>query len=300
MRNFLVTFFCFNIIFFLFTKVESTSKETLKVITTFTILADMAQNVAGDLAKVESITKPGAEIHDYQPTPRDISKVRDADLILWNGLNLEIWFEKFFVNFKNIPTAILTKDIVPISIKSGDYQGKPNPHAWMSVENALIYIDNIEKALSKIDIKNEQIYKSNAYNYKKKIIKNIRPIKEEILSIPIYKRWLVTCEGAFSYLAEDYEMKELYIWPTNSDSMGTPKQVQNVIDTINSNKVKVIFCESTVSQKPALQIAKETNISYGGTLFVDSLSKKNGPVPTYLDLLKESSLTIMKALVLNE
>ena len=300
MRTFLLNIFWLSTIFFLNTNVAANSNDKLKVITTFTILADMAQNVAGNLAKVQSITKPGAEIHDYQPTPRDISKVKNADLILWNGFNLEIWFEKFFVNFENIPSALLTRDIVPISIKHGDYKGKPNPHAWMSVENSFIYVDNIEKALSKIDIKNEQTYKLNAKNYKKKILKNMQPIKEKILSIPTFKRWLVSCEGAFSYLAEDYKMKELYIWPTNSDSMGTPKQVKNVIDTINENNIKVIFCESTVSQKPALQIAEETNISYGGTLYVDSLSKKNGSVPTYLDLLKKSSLTILEGLVLNE
>ena len=300
MRTFLLSIFWFSVIFFLNTNIAANSKNKLKVITTFTILADMAQNVAGNLAKVQSITKPGAEIHGYQPTPRDISKVKNADLILWNGLNLEIWFEKFFVNFENIPSALLTKDIVPISIKYGDYEGKPNPHAWMSVENSFIYIDNIEKALSKIDIENEQTYKLNAKNYKKKILNNMQPIKEKILSIPTNKRWLVSCEGAFSYLAEDYKMKELYIWPTNSDSMGTPKQVKNVIDIINENNIKVIFCESTVSQKPALQIAEETNISYGGTLYVDSLSKKNGTVPTYLDLLKKSSLTILEGLVLDE
>lgn len=300
MRVFLINIFCFNIILLFFTNVYANPKGSLKVVTTFTILADMAQNVAGDLAKVVSITKPGAEIHDYQPTPRDISKVKDADLILRNGFNLEIWFEKFFVNFKNIPSATLTENVVPIPIKYGDYRGKPNPHAWMSIENAIIYIDNIEKALSKIDTKNEQIYKKNANNYKQEIIKNISPIKDKILSIPINKRWLVTCEGAFSYLTEYYEMKELFIWPTNSDTMGTPKQVKKVIDVINSNQIDVIFCESTVSQKPAFQIAKETNISYGGTLYVDSLSKKNGSVPTYLDLLKTTSLTIMKGLLINE
>ncbi len=300
MRIFLLIIFFFSITISFSTNISATSKNTIKVITTFTILADMAQNVAGNLAKVESITKPGAEIHNYQPTPRDISKVKDADLILWNGLNLEIWFERFFVNFKNTPSAILTKNIAPISIEYGDYKGKPNPHAWMSVKNALIYIDNIEKALSKIDTNNKQIYKQNAKNYKKKILKTLSPIKEKIQSIPAKKRWLVTCEGAFSYLAQDYDMKELYIWPTNSDSMGTPKQVKNVIDVIRENDIQVIFCESTISQKPAQQIANETNISYGGMLYVDSLSNKDGSVPTYLDLLRISSLKIMKGIVVNE
>jgi manganese/iron transport system substrate-binding protein len=265
-----------------------------KVVTTFTVIADIAQNVAGDAATVESITKPGAEIHGYQPTPRDILKARDADLVLRNGLNLEAWFEKFLANLGDVPTVTVSDGVEPISIASGAYDGKPNPHAWMSPENALIYVENIRKALTEIDPANAAIYEANARTYSDKIRAEIEPMKAEIAKVPENERFLVTSEGAFSYLARDLGMKELYLWPINADSQGTPQQVKAVVDQVIENKIPVVFSESTVSDKPAQQVAAETGARYGGILYVDSLSEPDGPVPTYLDLLKVTVSTIMK------
>ncbi len=127
------------------------AQDRPKVVTTFTVLADMARNVAGDAAEVVSVTKPGAEIHGYQPTPQDIVRALDADLVLWNGLNLELWFEQFLSNLRDVPSATLTEGIDPIPIAEGAYEGQSNPHAWMGVENAMVYVDNIADALSRID-----------------------------------------------------------------------------------------------------------------------------------------------------
>lgn len=265
-----------------------------KVVTTFTVIADIAQNVAGDAADVESITKPGAEIHGYQPTPRDILKARDADLVLRNGLNLEAWFEKFLANLGDVPTVTVSDGVAPISIAGGAYDGKPNPHAWMSPENALIYVENIRKALTDIDPANAAIYEANARTYSEKIRAEIGPMKAEIAKVPENERFLVTSEGAFSYLARDLGMKELYLWPINADSQGTPQQVKAVVDQVIENKIPVVFSESTVSDKPAKQVAAETGARYGGILYVDSLSEPDGPVPTYLDLLKVTVSTIVK------
>ena len=272
------------------------ANEKIKIVTTFTIFKDMASNVAGDKADVVSITKPGADIHTYQPTPGDILKAQEADLILWNGLNLELWFKKFYQNIDDTKSAILSDGIEPIGIKGGAYNGKPNPHAWMSPEAAKIYINNIKNALINIDPANKDYYKKNAQRYIKKIDLLIEPIKKIFADIPEEKRWLVTSEGAFSYLARDFKLKELYLWPMNSDSQGTPSQVKKVIDNIRKYEIGVIFSESTVSPKPAIQIAKETGILYGGILYVDSLSDKDGPVPTYLDLIKVTSERIAENL----
>ena len=272
------------------------AKTKLKAITTFTVIADMARNVAGDVAVVESITKAGAEIHGYQPTPRDIIKAQDADLILWNGLNLELWFEQFFTNLKNIPSVMLTEGILPMGITEGEYTGKPNPHAWMSPNNALIYIDNIRDAFISSDPKNKVTYARNAEKYKKEIIDTINPLREKIMTVPVEKRWLVTCEGAFSYLIRDFKMQELYLWPMNADSQGTPQQVRKVIDGVRKYNIPAVFCESTVSQAPAQQIARETEAEYGGVLYVDSLTEKTGKVPTYLELLKVTTETIAQGL----
>lgn len=273
--------------------------DRLKAVTTFTVLADMARNVAGDVADVESITKPGAEIHGYQPTPRDILRAQDADLILWNGMNLELWFEQFFRNLSDVPGVLLTDGIEPMSITEGSYDGKPNPHAWMSLDNALIYIDNIAAAFAKHDPENAETYMANAEAYKAEVTAAIAPLRDAVLAVPAEERWLVTCEGAFSYLIRDFGMKELYLWPMNADQTGTPQQVRKVIDGVRENNIRAVFCESTVNTDPAEQVARETGTRYGGVLYVDSLTEADGPVPTYLDLLRVTSETIVAGLTGN-
>jgi len=272
------------------------AKDKITVVTTFTILKDMAENVAGDAATVVSVTKPNAEIHNYQPTPKDIGRTRKADLVLWNGLNLELWFEKFLQRLKGVPSVILSEGVEPIGIGEGPYDGKPNPHAWMSPSVALVYIDNIEAALISIDPDNADIYRENAKAYKAKISATIEPLRDILKDIPAERRWLVTSEGAFSYLAREFDLQELYLWPINADSQGTPQQVKKVIDTVRANDIPVIFSESTVSAKPAQQVARETGAAYGGVLYVDSLSNADGPVPTYLDLLEETIKTVAEGL----
>ncbi|WP_458320344.1 metal ABC transporter substrate-binding protein [Providencia sp. CRPN23579] len=268
--------------------------KKFKVVTTFTIIQDIAQNVAGDAAIVESITKPGAEIHGYQPTPKDIMKAYDADLILWNGLNLEVWFQRFFENFQNVPAVVVTEGIEPMLIREGEYKGNPNPHAWMSPANAKIYIENIRKALVKYDPENAEIYNANAKKYAEKIAQLDTPLRERLNRIPEDKRWLVSSEGAFSYLTKDYGLKEVYLWPINAEEQGSPQQVKKVIDTVREYNIPVVFSESTISDKPARQVSKETGAKYGGVLYVDSLSTADGPVPTYIDLLNTTVDTIAK------
>jgi manganese/iron transport system substrate-binding protein len=270
------------------------AKKPLRVVTTFTVIADIAQNVAGAVATVESITRPGAEIHDYQPTPLDVVKAQAADLVLWNGMNLERWFERFFANVKEVPSVIVTEGITPLGITEGPYTGKPNPHAWMSPSNATIYVENIRKALAKQDPANADTYAKNAAQYAAKIKALDEPLRKRLAAIPDGQRWLVTSEGAFSYLARDYNLRELYLWPINADEVGTPKQIRRVIDEVRKNKIPVVFSESTISDKPARQVAKETGAKYGGILYVDSLSDARGPVPTYLDLLQVTVETIAK------
>ena len=273
---------------------SASSSGKKKVVTSFTIIADMAREVAGDAAEVESITKPGSEIHGYEPTPKDIVKAQSADLVLWNGMNLELWFEKFFQNVKDVPSAVLTEGIEPMGISEGPYTGKPNPHAWMSPANAAIYVENIRKALVKMDPANEATYTANAAAYTAKIKALDEPVRQKLSSIPADQRWLVSSEGAFSYLCANYGLKQLYLWPINADSQGTPQQVRRVIDLVRKNKIPVVFSESTISDKPARQVAKETGARYGGVLYVDSLTDASGPAPTYLKLLETNADTIVK------
>jgi manganese/iron transport system substrate-binding protein len=274
----------------------STAQERLKAVTSFTIIADMARNVAGDAAEVVSVTKPGAEIHNYQPTPGDLIAAQDADLVLWNGLNLEQWFEQFLANLGDVPSVVVTEGIEPMGIGEGPYQGKPNPHAWMSPTDALIYVENIRKGFVAADPANEATYNANARAYSERITATVAPIRAAVEAIPEERRWLATSEGAFSYLARDFGLREIYLWPINADQQGTPQQVRQMIDAIRSNDIPAIFSESTISPKPAEQVARETGIPYGGVLYVDSLSDADGPVPTYLDLLSVTTSTIVAGL----
>ena len=270
--------------------------DEFKVVTTFTVIADMARNVAGEHATVVSVTKPGAEVHGYEPTPRDLVSAQDADLILWNGLNLERWFEQFLSNLGDVPSATLSDGVDPMPIREGAYEGKPNPHAWMSPTSAQIYVDNIAAALVAADPENAEAYKANAAAYKAKLADTLAPLQAAIATVPEDKRWLVTCEGAFSYLARDLGLREAYLWPINADQTGTPQQVRRVIDTVRENAIPVVFCESTVNTDPAEQVARETGAAFGGVLYVDSLSEPDGPVPTYLDLLRVTTETVTRGL----
>lgn len=271
-----------------------------RIVTTFTIIQDMAQNVAGEAATVESITKPGAEIHGYEPTPQDIVKAQKADLVLWNGLNLERWFERFFGNLKSVPSAVLTEGISPMGIEEGPYVGKPNPHAWMSPRNAVIYVENIRKALVQLDPANTATYNANAAAYTAKFTAIETSVRAELEKIPAERRWLVSSEGAFPYLARNFGMKELFLWAVNADQQGTPQQVRKVIDGVRQHRIPVVFSESTVSPKPVQQVARETGARYGGVLYVDSLTDAKGPAPTYLKLMDYNARTIVKGFLGHE
>lgn len=289
-------FFCIYVIVFSVLSSTVYAAEKLTIATTFTVIADMARNVAGDAADVVSITKPGAEIHNYQPTPRDLLRVRDADIVFWNGLGLERWFEKFMRRLKNAKGVVISTGVQEIPIVQGPYRDKPNPHAWMSPSAALIYVGNIANALIEIDPANADIYRQNADDYSARIIALIAPLKERLETVPTEHRWLATSEGAFSYLARDFGLSEIYLWPINADSQGTPQQVKRMIDAVREHNIAAVFSESTISNKAARQVARETGATYGGVLYVDSLSEIGGPVPTYLELLRLTTETIVAGL----
>ncbi|MEV0709378.1 MULTISPECIES: metal ABC transporter substrate-binding protein [Nocardia] len=265
------------------------------VLTTFTVLADIASNVAGPHLEVESITKAGAEIHGYEPTPGDIRKAARADLIVDNGMNLEAWFARFVSEVK-VPHVVVSEGVAPIEIGEDAYRGKPNPHAWMSPLNVLVYVDNMVRAFTDLDPGHGADFRANGERYKAEL----RGVHEELVktlsTLPVGQRALVTCEGAFSYLARDAGLTEKYIWPVNAEQQATPQQIASVIDMVKSARVPAVFCESTVSDAPMRRVVEATGSSYGGVLYVDSLSEADGPVPTYLALIRHAAQTIGAAL----
>lgn len=278
--------------------INTTSPQQDKkvILTTFTVLADMAQNVAGEKAIVESITKPGAEVHGYEPTPSDLVRGKDADLILDNGLNLERWAERFYNNFSEVTHVTLSEGLQPVNITEDAYQGEPNPHAWMSPKNALIYVENIRKALGNLDPANAATYDANAKAYSEQIRAIDKKLQQAIAAVPADQRYIVSCEGAFSYLARDYGLKEVYLWPVNAEQQSTPKQVEKVINIVKTNQIPAVFCESTVSDEAQLQVAKESGAKFSGVFYVDSLSAADGSASTYLKLLEYNVNTLINGL----
>jgi manganese/iron transport system substrate-binding protein len=265
-----------------------------RIVATFTVLADMAQNVAGEAALVESLTRPGSEIHDYEPTPLDVVRARSADLVLWNGLGLERWFERFFSRAGATRQAVLTQGIDPVGISDGPYRDQPNPHAWMSPSLALVYVENIRKALAELDPANAGTYAANAAAYSAQIRAVDARMRERLARLPADRRVLATCEGAFSYLTRDYGLREAYLWPINAEDEGTPRQVRAMIDTVRRTRVPAVFCESTVNDRPMRQVAREAGARYGGALYVDSLTAADGAAPTYLKLLEANAEIILR------
>ena len=301
--KFLILYFLFNILFLTScTNKNINNSENKKpfVLTTFTILADLAENVAGERLEVKSITKPGAEIHSYQFTPSDIIKTKGAKLIIENGLGLEAWISKFTLSAGSIPKVKLTEGLDPLLIEGDVYAGRPNPHAWMSPEKAIYYVDKIVEAFIEIDPDGENEYRLNASTYKAKLKSLDKELRDSLSSIPNERRFLVSCEGAFSYLANDYGMKEGYLWPVNAESQVTPKRMVNLINLIKKNDVPTIFCESTVNAEAQMEVAKSSGAVFGGTFYVDSLSGPDGPAPTYIELLRHNVRLITKGLSLKK
>ena len=265
------------------------------VLTTFTVIADIARNVAGEHLDVESITKVGAEIHGYEPTPGDLRRAAGADLIVDNGLGLEAWFEQFLQDV-DAPRVTVSDGVDPIDIAADAYAGRPNPHAWMSPRNVETYVDNLVAAFSELDPAHADDFAANGAEYAAELRAVHDQLIERLGDLPAGQRALVTCEGAFSYLARDAALTELYIWPVNAEQQATPQQIAAVIDEVEADGIPAVFCESTVSDRAMQQVVEATGARYGGTLYVDSLSEPDGPVPTYLDLVRYNAATIAEAL----
>jgi manganese transport system substrate-binding protein len=267
------------------------------VLTTFTVLADMAQQVAGDRLEVRSITKPGAEIHGYEPTPRDLEEAQGVDLIVENGLGLERWAQRFLAAAgSNVPIVTLSDGMEPLPIASDAAAGKPNPHAWMSPRRAELYVDRLVEAFSRLDPASAEQFKRRGETYKEQLKGLDRELRSALAALPPNQRLLVTCEGAFSYLARDYGLDEAYLWPVNAESQVTPRRLARLIDTVKQRRVPAVFCESTVSDQAQREVARASGARFGGTFYVDSLSGSTGPAPSLLALQRHNVNLIVRGL----
>ncbi len=266
------------------------------VLTTFTILADMARQVAGERVRVESITRLGAEIHGYEPAPSDLKRASGAQMVLENGLGLERWAQRFYANLPDVPHVTLTEGITPLPIASDAHQGQPNPHAWMSPRLAKVYVENIRLALTRLDPAGAVTFRRNAERYSAQLDALDKELQGSLARIPPSQRVLATCEGAFSYLARDYGLTEAYLWPVNAESQVTPQRMARLIALVKERKVPAVFCESTVSAEPQKQVARQSGARFGGVFHVDSLSLPDGPAPNLLQLQRHNLETLRAGL----
>ena len=283
----LTTTSCKNI-----SEVDKSNKKLLLV--SFTVLEDIVKNIVGDEFDVKSITKPGMEVHGYQTTPSDLIKGSRAEVFIDNGFGFELWAEKFVSNLK-VKRITIANNLKPLFISEDAYRGKPNPHAWISPKRGIIYVDTLSRALSELKPQSKTVFKKNAEIYKNKLLEIDEDFSLFLNTLKKNQKYLVSCEGAFTYLTNDYGLKEAYLWPVNAESQITPKRMAKVINLVKTNDIPAVFCESTVSSESQLAVARETGAKFGGNFFVDSLSEKNGPASSYIDLLNHNLNLIKKA-----
>ena len=272
---------------------ENQNKEV--ILTSFTVLADIIDNVVKDEFVVRSITKPGVEVHGYQPTPSDLVKASNAFVFVDNGFGFELWAEKFVSNLK-VKRITIAEDLNPIFISEDFYKGNPNPHAWISPKRGILYVDILVESLSELRPSKKEIFDEYGKIYKEKLSKIDKEFSLFINNLDEDKKYLVSCEGAFSYLANDYGLKEVYLWPVNAESQITPKRMARTISIVKNKNIQTVFCESTVSDESQMIVVKETGAKFGGNLYVDSLSEANGPVSSYLEMLTHNLNLIKRGL----
>jgi manganese transport system substrate-binding protein len=265
------------------------------VLASFTVLADMAEQVACGRLQVASVTRPGAEIHGYEVTPADLRRARGAQLLLENGLGLERWMDRFAASLGPIPRVRVSQGVATIPIE-GDPHGAPNPHIWMSPRSARLMVDNLRQAFERLDPAGAATYRRCATAYQAQLDRLDDELRQSLAPLPRERRLLVTCEGAFSYLARDHDLEEGWLWPVNGEREVTPQRMRRLIDTVRSRRVPAVFCESTVDRRAMERVAAESGASLAGVLHVDSLSPPDGPAPSYLALMRHNVVTLKRGL----
>lgn len=264
--------------------------DKLKIVATYSIIADMTENIVGDKAEVYSMVPVGTDPHMYDPLPKDTSTVADADLIFYNGLNLETgkgWFQDLLkVTNKEDAAFAVSDEVTPMYLSEKGKETQVDPHAWLDIQNAIKYVDIITKRVIEKDPDNKEYYSKNQSEYVKELTELDQYAKEAIEAIPQEKRILVTSEGAFKYFSKAYGFESAFIWEINTDSQGTPEQMKQIINIINDNHVPALFLETSVNPKTMETISKETGVPIHSKIFTDSLAKKREEGDTYIKMIK--------------
>ena len=272
---------------------NSNTSEKLKVVATNSIIADITKNIAGDKIDLHSIVPVGQDPHEYEPLPDDVKKTSQADLIFYNGINLETggnaWFTKLVQNAKkeeNKDYYAVSDGVDVIYLEGQNAQGKEDPHAWLNLENGMIYAKNIAKQLSAKDPKNKDFYEANLKKYLEKLEALDKEAKQKFNNIPKEKKMIVTSEGCFKYFSKAYNVPSAYIWEINTEEEGTPDQIKALVEKLRKTKVPSLFVESSVDERPMQTVSKDTNIPIFEKIFTDSIAEPGQNGDSYYNMMK--------------
>ena len=272
---------------------NSNTSEKLKVVATNSIIADITKNIAGDKIDLHSIVPVGQDPHEYEPLPDDVQKTSQADLIFYNGINLETggnaWFTKLVQNAKkeeNKDYYAVSDGVEVIYLEGQNEKGKEDPHAWLNLENGMIYAKNIAKQLSAKDPKNKDFYEANLKNYLEKLEALDKEAKQKFNNIPKEKKMIVTSEGCFKYFSKAYNVPSAYIWEINTEEEGTPDQIKALVEKLRKTKVPSLFVESSVDERPMQTVSKDTNIPIFEKIFTDSVAEPGQNGDSYYNMMK--------------
>ena len=272
---------------------NSNTSEKLKVVATNSIIADITKNIAGDKIDLHSIVPVGQDPHEYEPLPDDVKKTSQANLIFYNGINLETggnaWFTKLVQNAKkeeNKDYYAVSDGVDVIYLEGQNEKGKEDPHAWLNLENGMIYAKNIAKQLSAKDPKNKDFYEANLKKYLEKLEALDKEAKQKFNNIPKEKKMIVTSEGCFKYFSKAYNVPSAYIWEINTEEEGTPDQIKALVEKLRKTKVPSLFVESSVDERPMQTVSKDTNIPIFEKIFTDSIAEPGQNGDSYYNMMK--------------
>jgi ABC-type Zn uptake system ZnuABC Zn-binding protein ZnuA len=277
--------------------------DKLQVVATYSIIYDIVKNIGGDRVDLHTLAPVGSNPHEYDPLPADVANTTDADVVFYNGLNLEAgnsWFEKLLATAgksgKDAPVFKLSEGVEPKYLTTKGKEGETDPHAWLDIRNGIKYASNAKEALIQVDPDHAGIYEQNAKAYISKLEQLHKDAVAQFNEIPKDKRFLITSEGAFKYFSAAYDFQAGYIWEINSENQGSPDQISQVVELIKEKDVKVLFLETSIDARSMEMVSNETHVPIGGKIFTDSIGKPGEDGDSYLKMMEWNIKMILEQL----
>jgi zinc/manganese transport system substrate-binding protein len=268
------------------------AQERLNVVASFSILGDFVRNVGGDRVNVTTLVGPDGDVHVYTPAPADAKKIADAKLLVINGLGLEGWLPRLLqASGGKAPILVATQGIAPLKVGSD-----ADPHAWQSVANAMVYVNNIRDALVAADPADAEVFRGNAQAYLAKLDALDREVREAVAKIPPARRKVISTHDAFGYFASAYGIEFIAPLGVSTESEASARDIAGIITQIKTAKIPAVFLENITDPRLMQRIASETGAKVGGTLYSDSLTGEKGDAPTYIDMVRHNIKALTSAL----